>query len=360
MRQRFFNVGEVTVETKLDPSSIRARSASAISSSATSRFIIPNSVGRSSSDFDFTPSKGFILRVSAGVDVASGTATWALQAIDPLTGEVIRIPPRDFCRPTMRRATAGLRQLFHRAEGRAADRYATHGEARVQFNSAAPLDNQQLTFTLDSQAPTTTLTSRKLVTRGANYEVQWTAQDNAGGSGVKNRDGLCFAPTAGPIRSGCRQTTDTSSIFKASSGHTYRFLALATDNAGNSESVPAGVTVPNDGSSTSIGSLPVVAGTAQDLAPAPTPTTTPSTNAIFTQAEAGVPGVESTSHPAEFVKRSRRSRRRVSRLAYRRAMPSSARSPCWRYPTAACWSAAARRATRFIWFRPAAAPSAIH
>src|SRR5204863_3996512 len=44
---------------------------------------IPDSRGAFQGDFDFTGSKGFILRVSAGVDVASHTATWLLQAIDP-------------------------------------------------------------------------------------------------------------------------------------------------------------------------------------------------------------------------------------------------------------------------------------
>ena len=37
-------------------------------------------------DFDFSASKGFILRVSAGVDASSHVVTWLLQAIDPDTG----------------------------------------------------------------------------------------------------------------------------------------------------------------------------------------------------------------------------------------------------------------------------------
>src|SRR5262249_59049365 len=43
-------------------------------------------------DFDFTKSKGFILRVSAGLEVQSGAATWLVQAIDPATGEVVTDP----------------------------------------------------------------------------------------------------------------------------------------------------------------------------------------------------------------------------------------------------------------------------
>jgi hypothetical protein len=40
-------------------------------------------------DIDLSGSRGFVLRVSAGIDIASQTATWLLQAIDPQTGEVL-------------------------------------------------------------------------------------------------------------------------------------------------------------------------------------------------------------------------------------------------------------------------------
>ena len=48
---------------------------------------VPSGVGSFQGDFDFTKSKGFILRVSAGIDITSNVITWLLQAIDPLTGE---------------------------------------------------------------------------------------------------------------------------------------------------------------------------------------------------------------------------------------------------------------------------------
>ena len=50
-------------------------------------------------DFDFTPTKGFILRVSAGVDLQTGIATWLLEAINPLTGLVITDPRKGLLPP---------------------------------------------------------------------------------------------------------------------------------------------------------------------------------------------------------------------------------------------------------------------
>ena len=47
---------------------------------------IPTGRASFQGDFDLTNSRGFILRVSAGVDPVTHTATWLLQAIDPQTG----------------------------------------------------------------------------------------------------------------------------------------------------------------------------------------------------------------------------------------------------------------------------------
>ena len=58
-------------------------------------------------DFDFTQSNGFILRVSAGVDLGSHAATWLLQAIDPTTGQLLQNPNEGTkgCLPTTPRVT---------------------------------------------------------------------------------------------------------------------------------------------------------------------------------------------------------------------------------------------------------------
>ena len=57
-------------------------------------------------EFDFSETEGFILRVSGGIDQFSREATWLLQAIDPLTGELVQDRNKVSCRPTMRRDMA--------------------------------------------------------------------------------------------------------------------------------------------------------------------------------------------------------------------------------------------------------------
>ncbi len=60
---------------------------------------IPAGRGLFQGDFDFVATKGFILRVSAGVDLVRNEATWLLQAIDPLTGELLQDPTRGLLPP---------------------------------------------------------------------------------------------------------------------------------------------------------------------------------------------------------------------------------------------------------------------
>ena len=69
--------------------------------------------------------------------------------------------------------------------------------------------------------------------------MQWTATDDAGGSGVKGVT-VYVAEDGGDYQIWLDQTTATSGIYKGQAGHTYQFLALATDNAGNHEQPPVG------------------------------------------------------------------------------------------------------------------------
>src|SRR5262249_20924993 len=51
---------------------------------------VPAGRGVFQTEIDFTATKGYVLRLSAGIDLKTGTATWLLQAIDPVTGELVQ------------------------------------------------------------------------------------------------------------------------------------------------------------------------------------------------------------------------------------------------------------------------------
>ncbi len=243
-------------------------------------------------DFDFTNSKGFILRVSAGIEPQSGTATWLLQAIDPDTGEVMADRTKGLLAP----GASGSISYTVAPKIDALTGAKITATARVLFNTQPAVDAASVEQTLDAKAPTTTLDVRHLA-GGDDYQVSWQAVEDAGGSGVKHVT-VYVAEDGGDFKIWLKQTADTTGVYQGQSGHTYEFLALATDNAGNRERPPLGVSAPEDGSQVNLGEL-ATAQTTQDTEP-PAPLPTPSTNPLFVEAQRGIPAVSPLTSPSEF------------------------------------------------------------
>ena len=150
---------------------------------------IPDDKAVFQGDFDFSGSKGFILRVSAGVDVASHTATWLLQAIDPDTGEVMRDPARGLLAPSTdpsQAAATNLKRGFVnytvQAAAGAASGTSISAQARVFFDDAPPADSSAVTNTLDAKAPVTTITATLCTTDSSDKAsfVTWFSITNEG------------------------------------------------------------------------------------------------------------------------------------------------------------------------------------
>ncbi|MCB1942331.1 MAG: putative Ig domain-containing protein, partial [Candidatus Accumulibacter sp.] len=226
--------------------------------------------------------------------------TWLLQAIDPLTGEVVSDPARGLLPPDNAQG-AGRGFVTYTAVPR--DGLATgtqiSAQARVLFNTTAPLDTAQITYTLDARAPTSTLTANPVVQGGSDYRVQWSAQDDNGGSGVKSVS-VYVAEDGGDYAIWKSQSTAIAGIYNGRAGHSYQFLALATDNAGNQEQPAAGKPVPSDDSRANLGGLPTVAETSRDFGTPPAPSAQAAVNPLFVQAGQGIPASLSRSRLPEF------------------------------------------------------------
>jgi hypothetical protein len=251
-------------------------------------------------DFDFTRSRGFILRVSAGVDTSTAQATWLLQAIDPDTGEVIQDPSIGLLAPNNAQGI-GVGKVGYTIQPKLDLPTGTiiKAQARVAFNTMAPQDTAEISHVLDASAPVTALTATQVNNLTPTYDVHWNATDEAGGSGVKYVT-VYVATDGGDFKIWQRQTTAASAVYQGEAGHTYEFLALATDNAGNQERPALGIQAPSDGSQVNLGGLPSVgASTPEDLGEPPAPT--PSTNPLFIEANAGVPAAQPLAQQSEFA-----------------------------------------------------------
>jgi hypothetical protein len=307
---------------------------------------IPEGRATFQGDFDFTRSKGFILRVTAGVDVERSIASWLFEAIDPLTGEVIRDTTKGLLAPNN---ALGIGQgsvgytILPRTDALTGDAIAAN--ARVLFNTAAPQDAPQITQTLDAVAPKTTLTAERIGAAGNDYQLRWTSVDDDGGSGVRHAT-VYVAEDGGDFKIWLRQTSETAAIYAGREGHSYEFLALATDNAGNREQPPPGALAPDDGSRANLGSLPTFETTPAD--PPPPPAELPATNPLFVEAAKAVPSTAPVRDLPSSGRSSVPSPPKPSPPASARASPTSARWPSCACPTAASWPVAAAIAASSI------------
>ncbi|HRD91359.1 MAG TPA: hypothetical protein PK752_24335, partial [Accumulibacter sp.] len=204
-------------------------------------------------DFDFSASKGFVLRVSAGIDAATGVATWLLQAIDPDTGEVLHDVTRGLLARSGNPASADETRGFVSYTLRSADA-PTGSEitasARLLIDQAPPIDSAPISVRLDARAPQTALAVTVLGNdaQGApTYDVQWNAVDDA--SGVKSVT-VYVAEDGGDFTIWRKQSAPTiqQAVFTGQAGKHYEFLAVATDLAGNREAAAvANAVLPDDG-----------------------------------------------------------------------------------------------------------------
>ncbi|MCA9137966.1 MAG: hypothetical protein KDB00_14440, partial [Planctomycetales bacterium] len=252
-------------------------------------------------EFDFVDSLGFVLRVSAGVDLTTNSATWLLQAIDPLTGELVRNPNIGLLRPNNAQSQGAGFVSFSIEASEAGDTGSDiTSTSRVLLNNAPPEDTPPLVYQLDAAAPATQLDIHDM--GGADFMVRWNSVDDEGGSGFKHVT-LYVSEDGGTFKIWKRQVEESTgeAIYEGRVGHTYEFLALATDRAGNRESVPSGAEAQDDGSARNLGSLPNVGQTTSpNFGVAPQPTPQPSTNPLFTQAESLVPADLPTVNRSEF------------------------------------------------------------
>ncbi|MEY3475032.1 MAG: hypothetical protein RL087_1490, partial [Pseudomonadota bacterium] len=260
---------------------------------------IPSGRANFQGDFDFRATRGYVLRVSAGIDTTTRTASWVLQAIDPETGEVLADATRGLLPPdSAQGGGSGYVSYTVTSSFEAASGAELRASASVLLNTQAPVETDPIVHRLDAAAPVTTVSVKQVVAGGADYLVQWAAVEESGGSGLRHTT-VYVRADGGDWTIWQRQTTETFGVFTGEVGKSYDFMALSTDWAGNRERPPASG-FPDDGSATNLGSTPDAGSTTVDVGEPPAPSTAPSTNPLFTQAEQGIPAL-APSQPSQFT-----------------------------------------------------------
>lgn len=259
---------------------------------------LPADRGSFQGDFDFRHSRRYILRVSATIEMGSRTAIWLLQAINPESGEILRDPNRGLLPPGAAIGSGGFVSFSVVTGEGLTTGTILEAQARVLYDNVPPQDTAVLRQTIDARAPQTTISAAQTAPGSSNYQVQWSAQDDAGGSGVKHVT-VYVSKDGGDYTIWLSRTLESVAIYQGEAGHTYEFLALATDHAGNRERVSLNRLVPDDGSRPDVGNTPDV-GTSTPPDPPPPPPPALPTNPLFTAALAGIPTAPAVRNASEF------------------------------------------------------------
>ncbi len=206
-----------------------------------------------STRLDLRSPRGLFVDVAAGLDRATRTVTWRLQAIDPLTLDlpispfVGFLPPDDAAHSGEGFVGYSIRPKAGLASGteiRSVALIVFDTNDPIATNQVNPTDPSQGTdpskealVTIDSVWSTSSMTALPAL-QNATFTVKWTGDDDTGGSGLAGID-VFVSDNGGPYTPFHTNTLATSAAFTGQAGHTYRFYTLATDNVGHVEAVPA-------------------------------------------------------------------------------------------------------------------------
>jgi len=183
---------------------------------------------------------GLIASINAGLDIHSGIAAWTLTAIDPETGEMPEDPLLGLL-PSNDPEThdgEGYVTFFIRPNSDLPTGAEITNSATIIFDTNEPIETNEVFNTIDSDRPTSSVNPLSDLMLDPSFNVTWSGQDVAGGSGLANYDiyvsdnGEAYTVWQGGV-------TETSANFTGESGHEYRFYSIVRDNAGNSESAPS-------------------------------------------------------------------------------------------------------------------------
>lgn len=188
---------------------------------------------------DFTEEEGIFVDVFATIDITTGTASWTLTTIDPETGEAPEDPLAGFLPPNLTPpegdgfVTYTIRPRQDAQTGDVIDAAAT-----IVFDTEAPIDTPPIFNTIDADLPAGFVAPLPETSETEEFTVSWAGEDDPTGSAVTTFTVL-VSENGGEFTPFLEDTTLTEATFTGSPGSTYEFITVATDNAGNTQPLPA-------------------------------------------------------------------------------------------------------------------------
>jgi RHS repeat-associated protein len=221
-------------------------------------FDVPDNVAFYSQRLDLTATKGFLVDVAAGIDIASKQAFWTLTTIDPNTGEIPEDPSIGFLPPNNDTGVGDgfvnytIRPGRNVTTGTVIDALAT-----IVFDNEAPIDTPPIFNTLDAGRPTSTVETLANTVDNADFLVKWTGNDDANGSGIASFD-VYVSENGGNFTLWLDNTTLTEASYRGQPGKSYAFYTVAVDNVGNLEITPTNAQATTQIANSSVNQTPIL------------------------------------------------------------------------------------------------------
>ena len=133
-----------------------------------------------------TQQSGFVVQVTASVDVQTGIATWTFTTIDPATGQIPTDPTKGFL-PGDNSSGIGEGFVNYTIQPITTDATGTvvNAQARVIFDTQPPIDTNLVSNTVSTLGPQVTVTApAPLLTTTNTFSFSWSSPSVAGDPAV--------------------------------------------------------------------------------------------------------------------------------------------------------------------------------
>ncbi|MEO0898288.1 MAG: T9SS type A sorting domain-containing protein [Bacteroidota bacterium] len=185
---------------------------------------------------DIRPRLPMYVKFSAALDTMAGSMRWTFESIDPITLEPLNDPVLGFLPPNTD-SISGTGAVFYsvRPYPNLAPGTTLENKADIVFDFNDPIITDPWINTSDDRIPQSEVLSLPDTTNSTFIPLSWTGSDE--GAGIKHYN-IFYSKNDEQYLMAAYQTGDTSLLFRAEPGASYKFYSVAYDTANNRERIP--------------------------------------------------------------------------------------------------------------------------
>ncbi|HOY96158.1 MAG TPA: CARDB domain-containing protein, partial [Catalimonadaceae bacterium] len=203
-------------------------------------FDVPTGQNSFSSQIDLSAEQGIKVNVLGTLDVINKQIFWQFTTIDAATGQPSVDPSKGFLpvNDSTGKGEGFVSYLIQTGIGTETGD-SLRAQAEIFFDFNEPVVTNKHFNVVDALPPVTTVTSPSGNQASTEVVFEWTANDDAGGSGAA-QTWILYKKDAGSLDTLGLFPADTAQIIGEGfeTGHTYQFFFRSTDHVGNNEALP--------------------------------------------------------------------------------------------------------------------------